>query len=165
MRKIIIVASLIFLLLNTSCFFKFGTHNNDPDLRMGLAIDREKAFEFSNKMVEDIIAERNQEIYSKMSEVSRKTYSPDEIPKTFEKLNSHFGKLIETKYKTEEIGYWMFPDGTKKPMRKFFYSAKTDKAEMGKYFLQVSVIVENENLTCASFSMLEFTQGLPENLK
>jgi hypothetical protein len=165
MRKIIIVASLAFLLLNAGCFFRFGTTNNDPDIRMGLAIDREKAFEFSNRLVEDITAERSEEIYSKMNELSHKSFSVDEIPKTFEKINSHFGKLIETKYKAEEIGYWLFPDGTKKPMRKFFYSAKTEKAEMGKYFLQIAVIAEEENLKCANFSMVEFPNGLPENLK
>lgn len=151
MRKIIVVASLTFLLLNTSCFFRFGTVNNDPDLRMGLAIDREKGFEFSSEIVEDIIAERDEDIYSKMNELSRKTYSVDEISKTFEKINSQFGKLIETKYKTEEVGYWLFPDGTKKPMRKFFYSVKTDKTEMGKYLLQIIVIAEDENLKCAGF--------------
>ncbi|MCD9184805.1 MAG: hypothetical protein LUM44_00110 [Pyrinomonadaceae bacterium] len=165
MRKIIILLSLTFLLLNIGCSVNFGTGENDPDMKMGLAIDREKAFEFSNETVEEIIAEKNQELYSKMTGLFRKTYSSDEIPKTLEKLDSHFGKVIETKYKSEEIGYWTFPDGTKKPMRKFIYSAKTDKAEMGKYSLQVSVIVENDELKCASFSMTEFAQRLPENPK
>lgn len=165
MRKIIILISITFLLLNSSCFFRFGTVKNDPDLKMGLAIDREKAFDFSSNLVEDIKAEKNEIIYSKMNELSHKTFSVDEIEKAFEKINEHFGKLIETKYKAEEVGYWLYPDGTKKPMRKFFYSAKTEKAEMGKYFLQIAVIAENENLKCANFSMVEFPDGVPKNLK
>jgi len=167
MRQFLFTLTLFSLLLTAGCTFNFETKEpvKDADISMGLAIDREKALEFSDKFVEDVIAEKNQEIYSKMTELFRKTYSIDEIPKTFEKMNSYFGKLVETKYKSEEIGYWMFPDGTKKPMRKFFYSTKTDKAEMGKYFLQVSVIAEGEKLTCASFTMLMFPEGLPDHLK
>ena len=163
MRKLTFAVTVFSLLIMAGCFVNFET--KDPNINMGLAIDREKAFEFSNKLIEEVLAEKNQEIYGKMSDVFRKTYSIDEIPKSIEKMSSHFGKLNETKYKTEEIGYWMFQDGTKKPMRKFFYSTKTDKAEMGKYFLQVSVIAEGENLKCASFSMLEFPGELPKNLK
>lgn len=163
--KLILVLLLSILLFNTGCFVRFGTKNIDPDLKMGLAIDRDQAFEFSNKFIEDVIAERNQEIYSKMSDYFQKAYSLDEIPNTIEKLNLHFGKLIETEYKTEEIGYWMFPDGTKKPMRKFFYAIKTDKADKGKYFLQVSVIADGTQLRCGSFSMLDFPDGVPEQLK
>lgn len=165
MRKILFIASLTFLLLNTSCFFRFGTFNNDPDLNMGLTMNREKALEFSDKLVEDIIAERNEVIYSKMPELFRKTYAFEEIPKTFEKINAHFGKLLSAAYKTEEVGYWMFPDGSKKPMRKFFYSAKTEKEEMGKYFLQVSVISEGENLSCINFIMVEYPEGIPPQLR
>jgi hypothetical protein len=165
-NRLFLAVAVFFLLLITACSVEFVTpKQNDPDMNMGLAVDREKAIEFSNKLVEDVIAENHQEIYSKMSDFFRKSYSLEEIPTTFEKMNSHFGKLLETKYKTEEVGYWMFTDGTKKPMRKFFYSAKTEKAEMGKYILQVSVILENEKLSCASFSLLDFPMGLPEKLK
>ena len=134
-------------------------------MNLGFSMDRTKALEFSNDLMADIIADEHQKIYSKMDPQFAQMYSAEEVPATLNKIQDAFGKPLETEYKSEEAGYWQYPDGAKKPMRKFWYSTKTSKAEKGTYFFQISVVPNGDKLACASFSLLTFPLGLPENLK
>ncbi len=120
-----------------------------------MTINRDKAYEFSKEIVKDISAQRNEEIYPKMSEVTRKGMSNEELIKTIELMNVHFGKIREANFESESVSYFKFPDGTEKPARMVSYLAETDKAEIGKVVLQVWVVAENENLKCAQVKVID----------
>lgn len=157
MQKIKIFTLVCFCLVLSNCSFNFETVEGMPDF------DSAKAF--SDRVVSLVIAEKNGELYSEMDSFFRKSYPPEVIPTTLEKVFGHFGKPIETEYRAEELVNWQYPDGTKKLARKFWYKVKTTNAEMGKYFLQVTVVKNGQKVACLSFSMLEFPDGIPENLR
>lgn len=149
--------SLLFVVLISGCSFNLETVEGMPE--------PEKAKPFSDKVVSLIINEKKDELYALMDSYFRKTYGPEVMSSTLEKVFDHFGKLVVTEFKSEEVVNWQYPDGSKKLARKYWYKAKTSKAEMGKYFVQVTVVKDGPGVACLSVSMLEFPQGIPDNLR
>ena len=117
MRTFHILIIATFVVFGAGCFLNFETVEGLPEFEPAKAL--------SDKIVSQVIAEKNDEIYSEMDDVFRSTYSSDIIPTTFEKVFGHFGKPLEAEYRTEEQITWQYPDGSKKLARKFWYKVKT----------------------------------------
>jgi hypothetical protein len=128
-------------------------------------VDPKIARQFSDEMVKDILAENNERIYSNMEQAFRDSYSVDILDATFAQIRSHFGQPLETRYKMDERGIANYDDGRKKAMITYWYDVKTSTAEMGKYFLYVSIVGDGDKTACLKFAYVEFPEGIPENLR
>ena len=151
------LAFVALALLFQACSFNLETINGLPDSN--------RAREFSDEIATLIIKEDKDALYGMMSGYFRKTYPLEVMDDTFQRMSGHFGRLVDFEFKTDEVLNWQYPDGSKTLARKYWYRAKTTNAEMGKYYLQVTVMEENNGLACLAFSLLDFPDGPPDALK
>jgi hypothetical protein len=76
-----------------------------------------------------------------------------------------YGKPMEFEFKQDESGSKDYADGSTRPLRKFWYAAKTTKFEKGSHFLIVEVVPDGDRLAVTSFAIVNFPVGIPETLK
>jgi hypothetical protein len=131
----------------------------------GSAIDPKKAREFSDGVVQAILEDRNGDLRQKMEQSFRDVVSEKEMKPIVEKVYSWYGKPLEAKFKNEEIGYRMYDNGERKPLRKYWYAVRTTNHEKGTAFLFTEIVPDGESLACAQFSIVTFPLGIPPSLK
>ena len=76
-----------------------------------------------------------------------------------------YGTPLEFEFKNVERGNKAYPNGENKEMFKFWYAARTSKAEKGLYFLFVEVVQDDQNVAFSSFAIVQFQGEVPENLR
>ena len=82
------------------------------------------------------------------------------------KLFDYCGRPLDSEFKYDEIGFRMYATGRQKPMRKFYYAAKTTQYQKGVCFFAVEVVPDGSDLRVASFGPLKLLSGqLPEYLR
>jgi hypothetical protein len=141
-------------------FLACGSHVNVP---AESAIDSQKARMFSDSLVDDIIHDRRQDILAKLDVDFRKSTSPQSFDTSIQAFIDIYGRPLECAYKSNFLGYKLDLGG-KKPMRKFWYSAKTTKYPTG-YYLFVEVVPNGEALRTTGFGLVTFPMGAPPNLR
>lgn len=82
-----------------------------------------------------------------------------------EKVYSIYGKPLDAEFKNGEIGYRMYENGVRKPMRKFWYAVRTSEHEKGTAFLFTEIIPDGKSLACGQFSIVTFPLGIPPSLR
>ena len=50
-------------------------------------------------------------------------------------------------------------------MRKFWYAVRTTKYEKGSVYLNVEVVPDDSGLAMSGFSLVTFSDGVPQSLK
>jgi hypothetical protein len=157
-RKLII---LIIAAILIGCA-KSPTDANKPD---DAAVDKSKARQLSDKIVDDMINGRGADIWLLSEESFRTGSSEQQFNQTLTQMTATYGQPLETEFKTDEYGFEPRTVGGRKPMRKFWYAVKTDRHEKGTHFIFVQIVPDGERLACSAFSIVTFPKGVPEQLK
>ncbi|MCY7377139.1 MAG: hypothetical protein LH472_14360 [Pyrinomonadaceae bacterium] len=157
-RNLIVLLFAAILLAN--CAGK--ATDNAPDAS---AVDKLKARQLSDKIVDDMINNRSADIWLLSEEAFRAGNSQEQINQLLERMTTTFGKPLEAEFKTDESGYEPRTVGGRKPMRKFWYAVKTDQHEKGTHFIFVQIVPDGDRLACSAFSIVTFPKGVPELLK
>lgn len=169
MKKFIISGFLIFTLSATGCAqIKRAVDspaNPNQESVDGSSIDQKKARELSDSVTTALIEDRNKDLYLKMEKAFRDAASEKDMKPMLEQIYSVYGKPLEVEYKKDEAGFKIYGDGTRKPMRKFWYAVRTSKAEKGTYFLFTEIVPDGDSLACSSFSIVSFPLGIPPSLQ
>jgi len=129
------------------------------------SIDSKKAREFSDSVVQAILVDRYGDLRQKMEQAFRDVVSEKEMKPIAEKVYSWYGKPLEAEFKNEEIGYRMYENGDRKPLRKYWYAVRTTKHEKGTAFLFTEIVPDGESLACAQFSIVTFPLGVSPSLR
>lgn len=166
--RLITIALITFTFWSTQCAQSAKTVDpqsvSNEELTATSIIDAKKAREFSDNLAKAIIEDRYREIYSKMEKPFRDAIAEKDLPQTLEKLYAVYGKPSEVEYKMTDVGFEMRND-QKRPVHKNWYAVKTSKVEKGTYFLFIDIVPNGDFLTCSSFAIVNFPQGIPSQLK
>ena len=131
----------------------------------GSSIDPKKAREFSDSVVQAILEDRYGDLRQKMEQAFRDAVSEKDMKPTVEKVYSWYGKPLEAEFKSEELGYRMYENGERKPLRKYWYAVRTSEHEKGTAFLFTEIVPDGESLACVQFSIVTFPLGIPPSLR
>ena len=81
-------------------------------------------------------------------------------------LFDYCGRPLDSEFKHDEIGFKVYTDGRRKPMRKFYYAATTTLHRKGECFFAVAVVPDQGSFRVTTFGPLTLQWGqLPEWLK
>jgi hypothetical protein len=132
----------------------------------GSSIDDSNASRLlSDSVADDLLQDRRGSIGAKFEEDFRKSVAPKEFDSVLSEMFRVYGKPLEFEFKQDELGSKSYSDSKIKPMRRFWYAARTTKYEKGSYFLIVEVVPDDGGLAVSSFSMVNFPLGVPLNLR
>ena len=141
---------------------KSPTDANKPDES---TVDKLKARQLSDKIVDDMVNGRGADIWLLSEESFRESSSEQQFNQTLSKMTAAYGKPLETEFKMDEYFYEPRSVGGGKATRKFWYAVKTDRHEKGTHFIFVQIVPAGERLACSAFSIVTFPKGVPEQLK
>ena len=128
-------------------------------------VDINKARLFSDATAADLKADRRRDLYKNLEKSFRQAFTVDDVDAMVEQMVQVYGKPIEFEFKQEELGQKSYPEGSTKPMGKFWYAATTTKFQKGSHFLVVEVVPDGDTLAVSSFAIVNFPLGIPENLR
>ncbi len=100
-----------------------------------------------------------------MEDAYQNTVPEAAMPKLLEQVYAYGGKPLDAAFKDHAVGERLYWDGSRKPLRKFWYSVRTNRAPMGTYYLCVEVVPEGPRLAAAQFAVVSFANGAPPNLQ
>lgn len=129
----------------------------------GSTVDAEKAKVFSDALVDDLIHDRRQDVFAKMDSDFQKIQSRKSMDSAIQAIFDNYGQPLECTYKKNDVGIKV-DSGGQKPMRKFWYAAKTSKYPSG-YYLFVEVVANGEALGTTGFGLVTFPNGAPPDLQ
>lgn len=157
-RKLIImfVAAVLFI----GC-----AKSSDPNKPDESAVDKAKARQLSDKIVNDMIAGDGSDIWLLSEESFRTSSSQEKFNLLLDRMKLTYGKPLEAEYKMNEYVYESRSVGGRKATRKFWYSVKTDQHEKGTHFIFVQIVPDGDRLACSAFSTVTFPKGVPDLLK
>jgi len=143
-----------------------GKSSPNQEFIDGSSINFQKARNFSDSFVEAIIKDMYSDLRRKLAKDLRDSIPEEQIKPTLDKIYATYGgKPLEPEFKMDEIGYKLYSEGVKKPLRKFWYAIRTTEHKKGTHFLFVEVVPEGDRLVCAGFSIVTFPLGVPPALK
>ena len=157
-RKLIIL--LIAAVLYIGC-----AKSNDPNKPDESAVDKIKARQLSDKIVDDIISGNSSDIWLLSEEAFRTSNSQKQFAQLLEQMTAAYGQPQTAEFKTDEYTFEPRTVGGRKPMRKFWYALKTNRFEKGTHFIFVQIVPDGDRPACSSFSIVTFPKGVPETLK
>jgi len=158
-------AALMFLRLAVVEVPPLLARDPPPQAATVTAVDPAKAREVADSLVRSVIADKYVAVHAGLEQAFRDAISEKEIKPALDKLYESYGKPLEAEYKMQEGGYRQYPDGMRKPMRKFWYAIRTAEQPKGKYFLFVEVVPDGKALAAASFQIVTFVGDPPAALK
>ena len=119
-------------------------------------IEGPAAQRFADAAVADLLQGRNNSLYERMEDRFKNTNSLDAFLAELDRLFAFAGQPLTAKYKADETGDKFYPDGTHKPVRKFWYAVQTTKEDGAPYFLFVELVSARSGLACTSMSIVHF---------
>jgi len=159
-RKLFLI--LLAISFAVSCGSPAKNEQNVPDES---AVDREQARQLSDKVVEDFKNRSYAALRADTETSFREANSEDQFRQMVNKMDFAFGKLTEAEFKFDEYSFEVDAKKQKRPMRKFWYAVKTAKHEKGTHFFFVNVVRDADRLAASEFSIVNFPQGVPPQLK
>jgi hypothetical protein len=116
--------------------------------------------------MDDLIADRIAQGLTRMESAFANLMSAAEAERSMRGLFEYCGRPVDKEYKGTQIGFKLYPNGTKKPMRKLFYAATTTTERKGECFFGVEIVPEGNELKVTTFGPLKLQSGtLPDPLK
>lgn len=128
-------------------------------------IDRNAARSVSDALADDLISDRRDSLRRKLETSFRESVSEQELDSMLSGIVKTYGKPSELEFKRDELGLRTYANAAPKSMRKFWYAAKTTKYDKGYCFLVVEVVPDDDGLGVSSFSIVSFSQGVPDSLR
>jgi hypothetical protein len=132
----------------------------------GLVIDREAARKLSDSFMSDLVLNRVSDAVGLIEPELAQKLGPVETEAQVRKLFEYCGRPLDCEFKHDEAGFKIYMDGHKKPMRKFYYAARTDQFAKGACFFSISVVPSPSGLKVTEYGPLKLLAGqLPAWLK
>lgn len=128
-------------------------------------LDVKGARQVAGQVVASVIARDTDNLFKRMETVFQQSTQPAKMRPTLEAIYEYGGRPLEAQFKAADEGSKIYLDGTRKPMIKVWYAVSTTKAKRGTYFVFVEVVADGARLACTTFSMVAFTNGVPEHLR
>ena len=159
-RRLSTVLLLCGLLVFVACVRK---HPLNKDVH-GQPVDLEASRALSDALANDLIGARRTEIRAKTERAFQDVVNQNQLGSMLDQMNESYGNPLVFKFRQTEVGIRAYDWGTK-PMRKFWYAAKTTRHDEGSHFLVVEVVGDGDHLAIASFAIVNFPVGVPPNLR
>ena len=153
MKTFVTICFAIFVLAATGC-----AHDS-------ASVDARRAREVSDKVAEAILDDRTKDLYQLLEKAFRDAVSEHDFQPMLAQMYSAYGKPLEVEFKNEEVGFKVYANLARKPMRKFWYALRTSTQPKGTYFLITEIVPDGESLRCSTFSIVSFSDGIPDSLK
>lgn len=118
-----------------------------------------------NKVAEAFIRDRTKELNQLMEKAFREAFSEKDMKPVLARLYSASGTPLEVEFKNDEVGFKVYAEGARKLMRKFWYALRTSTHPKGTYWLFTEIVPVEASLSCSSFSIVSFSNGIPDSLK
>jgi hypothetical protein len=132
----------------------------------GSSIDRAAAQKVADSFMADLVADRVDGALDKMESEFVHQTGRAQAEAGVRNLFSYCGRPLDREFKHDEIGFKVYPDGRRKPMRKFYYAATTTQHPKGECFFSVEVVPDEGSFRVTSFGPLALQSGqLPDWLK
>jgi len=128
-------------------------------------LDIEKARQLSDGVANDLINRRSAALREKGEGAFRSQVDEAAFARMVDQMYQAYGMPLEFEFKNVEPGNKPSPNGENRKMFKFWYAARTSKAEKGRYFLFVEVVPGDQNVAFSSFAIVQFQGDAPENLR
>jgi len=129
-------------------------------------VDGEKARVISDLIVDDLIHDRRHKLRERMEKGFREYYDEESMGTIVDLMFDTYGKPLEAEYKIDEGGWKTALGGYSKPMRKFWYAARTTKHKKGTHFITVEIVPDEGGLASSGYAIVTFPLGVvPDNLK
>ena len=129
----------------------------------GSVIDRAAAQKASDAFMSDMVADRVGDALNKMEPEFVQTIWREQAEAGIRKLFDYCGRPLDKELKHDEVGFKVYLDGRRKPMRKFLYAATTTQHPKGVCFFSVEVVPDQSGLKVTTFGPLKLLSGqLPE---
>ena len=134
--------------------------------KSGSAIDRAAAQKVSDSFIAHLVANRVSDAVGQMEPEIFQSATREQVEAQIRKLFDYCGRPLDSEFKHDEIGFKIYASGQKKPMRKFYYAAKTTQYPKGVCFFSVEVVPIQNGLGVTTFGPLKLQSGeLPEWLR
>ena len=144
------LAVIVFALALTGC-------------KSGSSIDRMAAQKVSDSFMAYLVADRVNDAVGEMEPEMFQLASREQVEGQLRKLFDYCGRPLDSEFKHDEIGFKIYLSGHKKPMRKFYYAARTTQFPKGVCFFAVEVVPVQNGLGVTTFGPLKLLSGeLPE---
>ena len=156
-------AYVMFGMILTVLTFSIGACSNQAPSEM--SIDPVVARKVSDALAENLIKGERRKIWEKAERAFRDAVDDQRFAAMIDQMFRTYGTPVELEFKQGELGTKIDANGQIKPMWKFWYAARTTKYEKGSHFLFVEVVKDGPNLAFASFAIVTFDNGVPQNLR
>ena len=105
----------------------------------GSSIDRAAAQKVADSFMADLVADRVAGALDKMESEFVHQTGRAQAEAAMRNLFTYCGRPLDSEVKHDEVGFKVYPDGRRKPMRKFYYAATTTQHAKGECFFSVEV--------------------------
>ena len=148
-----LLAVIVFALASTGC-------------KSGASIDRTAAMKVSDSFMAYLVADRVNDAVGEMEPEMFQSATREQVETQIRKLFDYCGRPLDSEFKHDEIGMKVYVSGHEKPMRKFYYAAKTTQYPKGVCFFSVEVVPVDSGFGVTTFGPLRLQSGqLPEWLR
>jgi len=129
------------------------------------AIDQGQARQLSDSIADNLLKDDRPNLRKSMEKGFRDYYDDASFASLIDRMFATYGKPLEVEYKMDEIGRKTGSGGYDKPVRKYWYAARTSKYEKGTVYLVVEIVPDEGGLAGSSVSLVTFPLGVPPSLK
>jgi len=113
-----------------------------------------------------LVADRVNDAVGEMEPEMFQSATREQVEIQIRKLFDYCGRPLDNEFKHDEIGMKVYVSGHEKPMRKFYYAAKTTQYPKGVCFFSVEVVPVQSGFGVTTFGPLKLLSGeLPEWLR
>ncbi|MGB6247485.1 MAG: hypothetical protein WBF54_00135 [Terriglobales bacterium] len=113
-----------------------------------------------------LVADRVNDAVGEMEPEMFQWATREQVETQIRKLFDYCGRPLDSEFKHDETGMKVYASGHEKPMRKFYYAAKTTQYPKGVCFFSVEVVPVQSGFGVTTFGPLRLQSGeLPEWLR
>ena len=146
LRLLVVIPTILFL-------------NSCNTTLVSTSIDRSAAQKISDLFMAKIVADRVEDALGLMEPEFLQYGSTAQLATGMRGLFDYCGRPLDSEFKHDELGSKLYPDGRKKPLRKFYYAATTTRHLKGECFFSVEVVPSGNELKVTSFGPLKLMSG------
>jgi hypothetical protein len=127
--------------------------------KSGASIDCVGAKKVSDSFMAYLVADRVNDAVGEMDPEMFQWGRREEVEAKMRTLFDYCGRPLDSEFKHDEVGFKMYVSGHEKPMRKFYYAAKTTQYPKGVCFFSVEVVPVDNGFGITTFGPLRLQSG------
>ncbi|MBK6722391.1 MAG: hypothetical protein IPG58_03665 [Acidobacteria bacterium] len=155
---------VLFLVMIVGCL-KVPVVTPESQAEGAKAIDPGKARELSDSIASNLIKKDRTALLSQMESAAKDYFDEKSFGAILDQMSEMYGETLSVEFKKDELGRKTGIGGYDKPLRKYWYSAKTTKHDYGAVFLSVEIVPDKDTLGSSGFSLVTFPMGAPPDMK